>query len=354
MRKNRLFSLILSTSILFTYICISGCAAKPRVLKVLTHDSFSATKAVIEAFENANNLRIEFIKGGDAGETLGKAILAKGNPLADVIFGVDNTFAGRALDADILEPFNSPSLTGIPAAFRIDPANRLIPIDYAHVCLIYDIRYFSSRKVPVPRKLEDLTLPVYRSLLVVENPAVSSPGLAFLLATVGYFAHRSPSAWQDYWLELRNNDVRVVNGWNDAYYGEFSASGKGRRPIVVSYATDPAADIFFASEPKPALPRVGTISTDQAGFLQIEFAGVLKGAKEIEAARKFLDFMLSIDFQQDIPLQMWVYPVLTDAKLPELFRSFAPAPSRPMVMDPKEIGDNRDRLIADWTHIVLK
>ncbi len=353
MRKNRIL-LIPSLAILATSIFLSGCAAKQRVLKVLTHDSFSATKAVIEVFENANHLRIEFIKGGDAGETLGKAILAKGNPMADVIFGVDNTFAGRALDADILEPYDSPLLSGIPAAFRIDPSNRLLPVDYAHVCLIHDIQYFSSRKVPVPRKLEDLTLPAYRSLLVVENPAVSSPGLAFLLATVGYFAERGPSAWQDYWRRLRNNDVRVVNGWNDAYYGEFSAAGKGRRPIVVSYATDPAADIYFASEPKPALPRVGTISADQAGFLQIEFAGVFKGAKEKNAARKFVDFMLSMEFQQDIPMQMWVYPVLTDAKLPELFRRFAPAPSRPVIMDPKEIGDNRDRLIADWTRIVLK
>jgi thiamine transport system substrate-binding protein len=354
MRKNKRSALILASALCLVLIMLADCSSKPRALKVLTHDSFSASKSVIEAFEKANNIRIEFIKGGDAGETLNKAILSKGNPLADVLYGADNTFAGRALDADILEPYDSPSLSGIPSSLRIDPSNRLLPVDYAYVCLVYDTTYFSSRKLPVPRGLEDLALPVYKNLLVVENPAVSSPGLAFLLATVGHFSASGGPAWQDFWRRLKDNGVRVVNGWNDAYYTEFSASGKGRRPIVTSYATDPAADVYFASDPKPALPRVGAIYADQTAFLQIEFVGILKGTKEKKAARKFVDFMLSADFQQDIPLQMWVYPALKDAKLPELFLKFAPAPSAPVVMDPKQIADRRDRLIAEWARIVLQ
>lgn len=329
-------------------------APSPRVLRVLTHGSFAASKEVIQGFERANNASIQFIKGGDAGETLNKAILSKGNPLADVIYGVDNTFLGRALAADILEPYASPALASIPADLRLDASNRLLPVDVGYVCLNYDRAYFAQKGLALPRQLGDLTRPEYRGLLVVENPATSSPGLAFLIATVSGFGQTGAYTWETYWQDLRKNDVLVVNGWNEAYYNEFSAGGKGKRPLVVSYATSPAAEVFFAADPKPAEPPTGNILGAGSSLRQVEFVGVLKGAREPSLARQFVDFMLSKTFQDDIPLQMFVYPASDKATLPEVFTKFATVPDQPARMDNATIDQKRDDWIARWTQIVLK
>jgi thiamine transport system substrate-binding protein len=341
-------------SIVLCLVAARSAAAAPRILRVLTHSSFSATKSLIESFERANDVELRFTAGGDAGETLNKAILSKGNPLADVLFGVDNTFMGRALDADILEPWDSAMLADIPADLRLDPTRRLLPVDFGYVCLNYDKAYFAKKGLSVPRSLEELTLPAYRGLLVVENPATSSPGLAFLLATIGRFGEKGTRTWETYWSDLRANDVLVVNGWNEAYYDEFSAAGKGKRPIVVSYATSPAAEVYFASEPRPTEPPTGNILAEGGSFRQIEFVGILKGAKERELARKFVDFMLSRGFQEDIPLQMFVYPSNGKAALPELFTAFAPVPRAPSSIDARLIDARRDEWIARWTRLLLR
>ena len=201
--------------------------AAPRALRVLTHSSFSASRGLIEEFETATGAVVQFTAGGDAGETLNKAILAGSHPLADVIFGVDNTFMSRALAADILEPWKSPLLAEIPAELQLDPTHRLLPVDVGQVCLNYDKSFFERRGIAVPRTLEELTQPAWKGLLVVENPATSSPGLAFLLATIARFGEKGPFTWESWWAALRANDVLVVNGWSEAYYDEFSGAGKG-------------------------------------------------------------------------------------------------------------------------------
>ena len=343
-----------SLCILLCLAAAQSAAAAPRILRVLTHSSFSATKALIEGFEKANDVELRFTTGGDAGETLNKAILSKGNPLADVLFGVDNTFMGRALDADILEPWDSPLLADIPAALKMDPTHRLLPVDFGYVCLNYDKAYFARKGLAVPRSLEELTLPAYRGLLVVENPATSSPGLAFLLATISRFGEKGAWTWESYWSDLRRNDVLVVNGWNEAYYDEFSGGGRGRRPIVVSYATSPAAEVYFAAEPRPAEPPTGNILAEGGSFRQVEFVGIFKGARERELARRFVDFMLSREFQEDIPLQMFVYPTSRKASLPQLFTAFAPVPPAPASLDAALIDAHRDEWIARWTTLVLR
>lgn len=333
---------------------VQGLPAAPRILRVLAHSSFSATKSLIEGFEKANGVQVQFITGGDAGETLNKAILARGNPLADVLFGVDNTFMSRALAADILEPWESPLLAQIPAELRLDPTHRLLPVDFGDVCLNYDKGYFARSGLSLPRTLEELALPAYKGLLVVENPATSSPGLAFLLATIARFGETGARTWETYWTDLRRNDVLVVNGWSEAYYDEFSAAGRGRRPIVVSYATSPAAEIFFASEPRPTEPPTGNITAPGGSFRQVEFVGVLKGARERDLARRFVDFMLSRQFQEDIPLQMFVYPANATAVLPELFTRFAPVLPVPTSVSTSRIDGHREEWIARWTKLVLR
>ena len=353
MDASRLRRTVIAIALAYSAAAASAGAATETVLTVPTHSSFSASKEVIAAFETEAGARLRFVEGGDAGETLGKAILSKGNPLADVIFGIDNTFLGRALAADILEPLGITLPAAIPAGLRLDPTSRLAPIDVGYVCLNADAAWFARRGLALPARLEDLVGPAYKDLLVVEDPAASSPGLAFLLATVARFGETGDYPWQYFWRDLRANGVLVAGGWSDAYYNEFSATGSGRRPLVVSYATSPAAELFFAADPKPAAPPTVAIVPDGA-FRQVEFAGVLKGTRQGALARRFVAFLLSRRFQEDIPLQMWVHPADSEARLPEVFTRFAAVPARPAVLDPALIDARRDAWIREWTQIVLK
>ncbi|PJF47725.1 MAG: thiamine ABC transporter substrate-binding protein [Candidatus Thermofonsia Clade 3 bacterium] len=326
--------------------------AAPRTLTIMTHDSFSASEDVIAEFERTNNAKVVILKSGDAGSTLNKAILSKDAPLADVIYGVDNTFLGRALAADIVEPYNSPALADIPDRFKLDPQNRMLPVDYGHVIINYDKAYLQEKGLAPPTSLRELTEPQWKGKLVVQNPATSSPGLAFLLATIAAFPEGSAYDWKQFWRDLRANDVYVSPDWSDAYYAQFSgSSGKGPRPLVVSYATSPAAEVFF-SEGKLEEPPTGNL--EGTAFEQIEFVGILKGAKNRDLAEKWVDFMLSRRFQEDIPLQMFVYPVAQTAKWPEVFVKFGQPPAQAFSLTPEQIDQGRDQWIETWTQLVLK
>lgn len=320
--------------------------AQPTTLTIMTHDSFSASEEVIRAFEEANNVKISFLKSGDTGSALNKAILSKSAPLADLFYGVDNTFLSRALDADIFEPYTSPVLTRIPAEFQLDSQNRALPVDFGDVCINYDKAWFATQNLSVPQSLDDLTKPEYKNLLVVENPATSSPGLAFLLATIERYGE---DGYLDYWRALRENGVTVVDGWETAYYTNFSASsGQGPQPMVVSYASSPAAEVIYAAEPLTDAP---TASILEGCYRQIEFVGILKGTKNREMAEKFIDFMLSPTFQSDMPLNMFVYPVNPAAELPTEFIRYAQTAANPARLDP---AANREAWIQAWTDAVLR
>jgi len=323
-----------------------------RELVLMTHDSFNVSEAVLREFEQRYNVRVQILKAGDAGAALNKAILAKGAPLADVFFGVDNTFFSRAIREDLFEPYRPQGLEEIPSEFILDPEHRLIPIDYGDVCLNYDKKYFREKGLRPPETLEDLIRPEYKGLLVVENPATSSPGLAFMLATIAHFGEER---WLDFWRALKANDVKITEGWEDAYYKEFSgATGSpGTRPIVVSYATSPAAEVYF-SEGKLSEPPTGNVLGKDACFRQIEFAGILKGARNRDLAERWMDYMISLRFQEDIPLQMFVFPVHPKARLPEFFQKFAEVPPEPARLDPAQIDANRERWIQEWTDLMLR
>jgi len=324
----------------------------PRTLVIMSHDSFNVSESVIADFEKRYNARVEFLKAGDAGTALNKAILAKDAPLADVFFGVDNTFFSRAIEADIFEPYKPKGLEDVPDELELDPLYRLTPIDYGDVCLNYDKAYFQEKGLKPPEKLEDLVRPEYKGLLVVENPATSSPGLCFLLATVGHFGETGDYTFLDFWRDLRKNDVLVTEGWEDAYFGKSTWAGEGDRPIVVSYATSPAAEVYF-SEGKLSEPPTGNVLGEGACFRQIEFAGILKGTKQRELAERFMDFMLSLRFQEDIPVQMFVFPANRKARLPDFYR-FAEVPEHPARVSAEDIARNRERWIEAWTEVVLR
>jgi thiamine transport system substrate-binding protein len=264
---------------------------------------------------------------------------------------VDNTFLSRALSEEIFEEYASPMLASIPAEFLLDSSNRALPVDYGDVCINYDKAYFAEKNLPVPQSLEDLVKPEYKGLLAVENPATSSPGLAFLLATI---AHFGPDQYIAYWESLRANEVAVVNDWETAYYTNFSASsGKGPQPMVVSYASSPAAEVIFADPPLTDAPTASIVAADTC-FRQVEFVGILKGTQKRALAEKFVDFMLDTPFQEDVPMQMFVYPVNTQASLPEEFVKYAQTAEMPAALDPAEIAKNREAWIQAWTEAVLR
>lgn len=339
---------LLFISILFSLL-LAGCGPQgPQSLTVLTHDSFSVSENLVRQFESENNVKVTFVKGGDAGAVLNKAILSKDAPLADVLYGVDNTFLSRALDTGIFAPYEAPALASIPAEFKLDPQNRALPVDYGDVCINYDKSYFDTRNLPVPQSFSDLTKPEYKGLLAVEDPSISSTGLAFLLATVARFG----DGFQDYWRQLKDNDVSVVDSWETAYYTNFSAaSGHGPQPMVVSYGSSPAAEVVYADPPVSESPTASLVD-DGMCFRQIEFAGILKGTRNRALAEKFIDFMLSKSFQEDMPLQMFVFPVNPDATLPEVFVKNTQIPTSPATLDPVIIAEKRDAWIKGWNSVM--
>ncbi len=320
--------------------------AQGEELRVLTHSSFSLSKLLIQKFERETGIKLRFIEGGDAGETLNKAILTKDAPIADVLYGVDNTFLSRALEAGIFEPYASPEVRNLRSETILDPTLHAIPVDYGYVALNYDKAYFQGRALP--KTFEALAEPEFARLLVVENPATSSPGLAFFLATIDAFGE---DGYLAFWARLRDGGVRVAKGWSEAYFAAFTRYG-GDRPLVVSYTTSPAAEVYF-SEGKYPEPPTGNLLFPKSAFFQVEFVGILKGTKHRKAAERFIDWLLSKEVQEDIPLNMWVFPARRDARLPEVFR-FAEIPTEPARVDPEAIRRNRARWIRAWTAVVLK
>ncbi|MBW3658460.1 MAG: thiamine ABC transporter substrate-binding protein, partial [Actinobacteria bacterium] len=226
----------------------------------------------------------------------------------------------------------------------LDDEHRVTPIDVGDVCLNYDREVIADEEAP--GSLEEL-VPV-ADQLVVMNPATSSPGLAFLLATVETFGE---DGYLDFWAQVAD-EVTVTEGWEDGYYGQFSGgSGEGDKPLVVSYASSPPAEVFFA-DPQPDEAPTGVI--EASCFRQIEFAGILRGTEHEAEAQQVVDWLLSREFQEDIPLNMFVFPVNRDATLPDVFVEHAVLPEDPIQMDFREIGENREAWIEAWTQTVLR
>lgn len=355
MQSPYLKILISLIALLFLTHCAPAEQASPTptesgTVRLMTHDSFSVSETVLAEFEAETGLTVELIKGGDGGQLVNNAILAADDPVADVLFGVDNSLLSRALENDIFIPSDSPHLANIPAEFQLDPENRALPVTYGDVCLNYDRAWFESAGLAPPESLSDLTDPAYRALTVVQNPATSTPGLAFLLATVDNFG---PEGYLDFWTALRENEVLVTSGWEDAYYGQFTAASDGERPIVVSYASSPVAEVLFA---EPAVDEAPTaaVTGPKTCFRQIEFAGVLRNAANPQAAQQLLDFMLGPTFQADVPLQMFVYPTNQSATLPDVFAEYSVIPTEPARVAPADIAANRSEWVEAWTRTVLR
>lgn len=310
---------------------------------LLTHDSFSVSDGLFDNFTLETGVEVELLQGGDAGEMVARAVLSAGEPEADVLFGIDNTFLQRGLDADLFAPHESPLLGDVPTDLQLDPENRVTPIDVGDVCVNYWVEDLGEN---VPTSLDDLAEPEFASQFVTESPETSSPGFAFLLSTIAKYGE---DGWEDYWQKLVDGGVSVTPGWSEAYYEEFKAGG-GDRTLVTSYASSPVAEVLFAETPTD-VPPTGVLA--DSCFRQIEFAGVLAGTEQPEAAGLLVDFMLSETFQKDIPLNMFVAPANSKVELPELFATHAAVPAAPLSLSPAEIEANRSDWIERWAEIVL-
>ncbi|MGQ9887483.1 MAG: thiamine ABC transporter substrate-binding protein [Aggregatilineales bacterium] len=337
---------------LLAALSISPLAAQnSTTLTLITHDSFNVSETVLSEFEQSTGIKVQILPIGDAGAMVNQAILTRTNPLGDVLFGVDNTFLSRALQNDLFEPYESPLLEEVAEAFKTDPKHRVTPVDYGDVCLNYDIAYFEEADLAVPTSLADLTRPEYRKLLVVQNPATSSPGLAFLLLTIAEFGTDGDYTYLDFWADLVANEVLIVDGWTQAYFTHFTqGSDDGTYPLVVSYASSPP----FTVDDETGEPTTASITADGMCFRQIEYAGILKGTQQRQAAEQFIDFLLSVPFQEDLPLQMYVFPVNPNAELPELFAKHAAIPANPVLMSVDEIELGREEWVQTWTETVLR
>ena len=355
---NRLRFLMLVTLVVWGMACQSAepPAADPTTptavtLRLMTHDSFEISEATLAQFTAETGHTVQIFKAGDTGEMVNKAVLSKEAPLADVLFGVDNTFLSRALDNDIFLPYASPALANIPTNLQLDPQNRALPVDYGDVCLNYDKSWFAANNLQPPQTLADLVAPAYANLTVVQNPATSSPGLAFLLATIETFGEEG---FEAYWQQLVENGVLVVSDWSSAYFGEFTAASEtGTRPIVVSYASSPPAEVLFAEQELSEAPTAAVVAPLSC-FRQIEFVGILRGTAHETAAQQLVDFMLSQTFQEDIPLNMFVYPANQTAVLPPVFATHSTIPTQPALMDYDRLAANREAWVRAWTDVVLR
>ena len=350
--KRALVLTIIATLAVGAAACGSSSGSSGVTLTLVTHDSFNATDTVLAQFKTDTGIALDVPKGtGDAGTVLAKAILAKGKPEGDVLWGVDNTLLSKAVDAGLFVPYTSPALANLDAgATALVPGHQLTPVDVSDVCVNVDKTYYTGAKGPAPATLDDLVKPQYKDQLVVENPATSSPGLAFMLATIARYGE---SGWRDYWKALRANGVKVTDGWTEAYSTDFSGSaGRGPRPLVVSYASSPVAEVVFAADPKPTEPP--TASFTDGCFRQVEFVGILKGTKHEAQARKLVDFLVAKAFQEDMALNMFVSPVLRSAETPADYQRFTVVPDKPLSLAPDVIAKNRDAWVEQWTSTVLR
>lgn len=316
---------------------LASCSADdgPAAITLIVYDSFPTAdtplNAALDEFTADTGIEVTIAVAGDAGTMVAKAALTAGNPEGDVMWGVDNTLLSAALDADV---------------FDGDPTQ----VDSGDVCVNYDIAWFTERGIAPPETLDDLIRPEYADLLVVQNPATSSPGLAFLLATIA-----GTDDWRAYWSALRENGVEVVDSWTTAYYDRFSGagggSGSGDRPLVVSYASSPPAEVVYADPPRDDAPT--GVSTGTC-FRQMEYAGVLRGTPHADDARRLVEFLVSERFQRELPLTLFVNPVNPDVELPEVYERFTAVPESPWSLPPEEIAANRAVWQDEWTDIVLR
>jgi len=305
---------------LLALLSLTGCAAPSDTVRLATHDSFAISDELIAQFEETSGYQLEIVRLGDTGTLTNQLALTKNAPIADVMFGIDNTFRSLAEKEGIL-------------------AGELVEIDYSDVCFNYDIGWFEEKNLTPPANWRELTKPEYKSLTVVTNPRFSSPGLAFLATTFAGFDTNMKTF--EYWRNLRDNGLKVASSWEDAYFSDFTRYG-GTRPIVLSYASSPAAEVTNGV--------AGTAALLDDCFRQVEYAATLSRASNTAGAAALVEFLVSEAFQSSVAESMYVYPAVEGIAIPEDWAKFA-LPARSILGDPNQLAQNRERWLKDWSDV---
>lgn len=313
-------------------------------ITIATHDSWAMDKDVLADFTKQTGIKVKIAKLGDAGEMTNKLILTKSAPIADGVFGINNPLLVRALDNGILQESGAEVPASAYAEAKAIRTDQAAPIDYSDVCLNVDTAWFAKKRLAEPATLDDLTKPAYRDLFVAPGADTSAPGQAFLLTTIA----AKPDGWEDYWTKLMANGAKVVSGWTEAYETDFTAGGQGgTRPIVVSYSSSPPFTIPSGGQEPTTKALLDTCYRD------VEYAGVLAGTEKDVQVREFIQFMLGKDFQEQLPEQMYVYPIDSAVTLPEEWAKWAPVATEPHELDRDQLSQVTDWL-STWREIATR
>tara|TARA_Y100001970_G_scaffold210926_1_gene257397 strand:- start:5875 stop:6945 length:1071 start_codon:yes stop_codon:yes gene_type:complete len=312
-------------------------------IDLITYDAFLPPEGAFEEFTAETGIQVNLLQSADTGTMVSQSVLTAGDPVADVMFGIDNTFLCRGLTNDIFHPYVASTINQLSSELLLDPYHRVTPVDYGDIC----VNYWIDEVGEEPSSISQLASSQYASEFVTQNPETSAPGMGFLLATIAYYGEEG---WQDFWRDLRDNDISVEAGWTESYYGDF-ISGGGDRSIVTSYLTSPIAEFIYAPEPLETPPTAVIADTC---FRSIEFVGILRGTDEPTASAMLVDFLTSTNFQELLPETNFVLPANSVAVLPDTFQSFLPATINSATLPPEEIDAKRDNWTEQWTQIVLR
>lgn len=297
--------------------------ARAKEVVVYTYDSFISEwgpgPEIEKLFEEATGYDLTFVDCGDGVQVLSRAVLEKDDVQADVILGLDNNISGKAIAEGILSGYKAKDAdTVIPEDVRLQLGNdwSLTPFDYSHFAMIYD----TQSNVPCPTSLEDLLNSDYEKKIILMDPRTSTPGLGFVAWTVAVYGDKVT----DYWKALKPNILTMAPGWS-AGYGLFK---QGEAPLVISYTTSPASHVEYDNTDRYIAPIF-----EQGHSIQVEGAGILKGAPNRKGAEAFIDFLISDKAQSVIPLTQWMNPANKNVDLPESYKVAAPIPSKTLAVD---------------------
>jgi len=298
-------------------------------LTVYVYESLSwIEEGTVQKFEEMNDCEVKVVKLGDAGNVLTRLVLERKNPRADVVIGLDQSLAAKAVEEDLLIPYKPENIENIKdEALIFDPEYYVIPYDYGAIAIIYDPEKIHEEL----ESFEDLTK--FKNSLIIQDPRASSTGQAFLLWTIAVYENN----WKDFWERLMPAILTVSPSWDDS----FAKFEIGEAPMMVSYATDSAYSQYYygSSKYKVFIPKEGA-------YVQIEGAGIVKGTDNLVLAQKFIEFILTEDFQKGIPLNQWMFSAI-DVELPEVYQ-YAVVPEKILTIPAQEISNNLERWLKEW------
>ena len=314
---------------------IDGAGAQEPVL-IYTYDVFPEPleTAVVEHMADAHGVEVIFERFQETGGILSQLRREGDETPADVVIGLDNTYADEILNTELFAFYRPEDLSLVDQSLLSDELP-VVPFDYGHIMLNYD----SEALDDPPETWEELTDERFRDSIILMDPRTASPGRNFLLFTVAYFGE---DGFLDYWRRLSPNILTFTATWSEGY-GLYT---QGEAPIVLSYDTSPAYHIAFEET-----ERYRNLILSDSAYAQVEYAGLVAGSDRREDAGLVIDYLVSQEFQNQVPLNQFMYPINPNASLPEAFDETARA-SEIINLDVGRVAENFDEWLGAWEEIM--